>query len=271
MEVAPTSNCNTTTKSKRFVIAGPWNVGLASEEPEDKIPVKEEGATRFVCLSDTHTHHDPIVVPDGDVLLHAGDFTLDGSAISVSNFCKFLTAQPHKHKVVIAGNHDITFQPEFYETNWNRWHLKRGKQDAVAVKESLAACCTYLEDSETTINGIRIYGSPWQPAFGGWAFNLERGPEIRVKWKKIPEGIDVLMTHGPPKGQGSLAYPRTETGCEDLLRVVRHIKPLVHIFGHIHESYGVTKDENTVYINACNSNMRYKPLNRPIVFDVKAS
>ena len=132
---------------------------------------------KFVCLADTHCLHNKIEVPDGDVLLHAGDFTMRGKEKNIRDFSDFLGKLPHEHKIVIAGNHDLLFE----------------KNPPVAQK--LLTNCTYLQDSFTVIEGLKIYGSPWQPWFYDWAFNLQRGAEIRAKWDLIPDDTDILLTH----------------------------------------------------------------------------
>jgi len=235
-------------------------------------PPKKPNCIRFVCVSDTHARHTkfPHPVPEGDVLLHAGDFTLNGGFSEVEHFNEWLGTLPHKHKVVIAGNHDVSFHPEYYEKHWGAFH-KKDKQNPEVIKKSLTNC-TYLEDSETTIEGIRIYGSPWQPAFGGWAFNLERGKEIREKWDLIPENVDIVITHGPPSGRlGGITFDGTDAGCEDLKEVLVARKPLVHLCGHIHEGYGVREEGGILYINASICNLKYQPFRAPVVFDIEVT
>merc|ERR1712216_815150 len=88
---------------------------------EPKLP----GWTRFVCFSDTHGLHDQIPGAhrvEGDVLVHAGDFMNTGEVEQVLSFAQWLTKYPAKHKIVIAGNHDITFQPSYYHRAWSRFH-----------------------------------------------------------------------------------------------------------------------------------------------------
>ena len=98
---------------------------------------------------------------------------------------------------------------------------------------------------------------------------MERGQAIKEKWDKIPNNVDILVTHGPPKFHGGVTFDGEDVGCEDLLQAVqRRVKPLIHIFGHIHEGYGATLDENTVYINASNCTVDYRTTNKPIVVDV---
>mmetsp|Transcript_3257 Transcript_3257/g.8178 ORF Transcript_3257/g.8178 Transcript_3257/m.8178 type:complete len:280 (+) Transcript_3257:152-991(+) len=227
----------------------------------------QPGYTRFVCFSDTHTMHEGVDIPPGDVLINAGDFTNMGHPKDVAKFNEFLGTQPHPHKIVVAGNHDLTFDPESYQRLWKRFgHAEMF--DCQATREMMTDC-TLLQDSETTINGIRVYGSPWQPEFCDWAFNLPRGDQLREKWAKIPSGIDVLITHGPPIGHGDLCTGGNRAGCVDLLQTVQMIKPSYHVFGHIHEGYGVTEDGlGTTYINASSCNLQYKPINPCVIFDL---
>lgn len=196
--------------------------------------------------------HDRLPIPEGDVFIHAGDITDVGSPEDVARFNGFVKSLKHRYKIVIAGNHDFVFQ--------NSHHVARG----------MLTDCIYLEDSETAIEGIRVYGSPWQPRFMNWAFNLERGAELKAKWDRIPEDVDILITHGPPLGHGDdiPSYGSTEhVGCADLLAAVERIKPKYHIFGHVHEGYGVTRNEHTTFINASMCDAAYNPINPPIVFD----
>ena len=132
-------------------------------------------------------------------------------------------------------------------------------------------CTHYLEDSEVPggIGGYRVWGSPWSPWFCDWGFNLRRGPEIKAKWDMIPDGIDILMTHGPPLGFGDRCSDGNLAGCVDLLDAIRNrIRPLYNIYGHIHEGYGCYSDGTTTYINASSVNMDYYAVNKPIVFDL---
>jgi len=259
------------TKGASRKVVGIYNIGnIGNLEKIVPIPAKPQGATRFVCLSDTHTKHKELVVPDGDILMHAGDFTYTGAIQEVEEFANWFGSLPHPHKVIIAGNHECTFDLPFYEKNWSTYHYKSGKQNAKKIKAIISESdkWKYLEDGEVTINNFRIWGSPHQPEFCNWAFNVERG-KILKKWKLIPKGTDILITHGPPKRHGGMTFDGLDAGCDDLLDEIRtRVKPMVHLFGHIHEAYGVTKDETTVYINGSNCTLKYKPHNVPVVFDV---
>lgn len=206
---------------------------------------------KLVCISDTHNQHNNVPIPPGDVLIHAGDFTSGGSIKEIIDFDSWLASLPHKWKVVIAGNHDLLFEK------------------APTLARSLVPNAIYLQDQMTEIQGIKIYGTPWQPRFFDWAFNLDRGNEIRRKWDMIPEDIDVLVTHGPPYGILDQTIIGELVGCDDLLARIEIVKPKCHIFGHIHHSYGAMMGEgdNTLHINASSLDERYKYKHPPFVID----
>lgn len=196
---------------------------------------------------------DKVNVPDGDVLIHAGDSTAMGTARELWEFNACLRALPHKYKIVIAGNHDWLFQkvPD----------LARSCLDAAM----------YLQDSEVLIEGLRFYGSPWQPEFRQWAFNLPRGAALQEKWDLIPDGIDVLITHGPPRGILDRVRGGEHLGCEALRSAVSHKQPRLHVFGHIHDSAGIHKviGMRTTFVNASICTEAYRPTNLPIVIDLE--
>ena len=139
---------------------------------------------RIVAVADTHLFHKELVVPGGDVFVHAGDLCRRGDLDELREAAAWIAGLPHPHKVVVAGNHDWAFVHE------------------PAMARAALAGITYLEDSEATLGGLRFYGSPWQPEFNDWAFNLPRGPELAAVWANIPPAIDVLITHSPPEGKG---------------------------------------------------------------------
>jgi Icc-related predicted phosphoesterase len=219
---------------------------------------------RLVCISDTHNRHAEMRLPAGEVLVHAGDATMRGSRREVQDFVDWLAAQPHAHKVLVAGNHDWLFQRE-----------------PDAARAMVEGRVTYLQDAGTTIDGISFWGSPWQPWMMSWAFNLRRGAALREKWALVPAGTDVLVTHTPPHGIGdrvvkpvgrafcALTGHERHVGCEELRAALPHIRPLVHVFGHIHEGYGVVEQDGTRFVNASTCDMNYRELQPPIVVDVE--
>lgn len=244
--------------------------------PVDPATPKPKDHVRFVCISDTHSKTDRIPdIPDGDVLIHAGDFTKICRRKEVKNFNDFLGTLPHRHKIVIAGNHELTFDQQLMtERNSHVFMSFASAFEGLKTNEwkdirTLLTNCTYLEDSEIQVMGFRIYGSPWQPVFCDWGFNLPRGQPLLDKWNRIPEGTDILITHGPPLGHGDLASNGCRAGCVELLSTVqRRVRPKYHVFGHIHEGYGVTTDGQTMFVNAAICDVHYRPCNPPIVFDL---
>jgi Icc-related predicted phosphoesterase len=207
---------------------------------------------RIVFISDTHNRHSEITVPAGDLLVHAGDISGRGGVYEITRFMDWLEDQPHPHKVLIAGNHDFL--------------AERNPEEFLGL---VPKNVIYLNDSGTEINGLKIWGSPIQPWFFDWAFNRQRGEEIDQHWQLIPEGTDLLMTHGPPSGILDRTITGEKVGCEDLLRRVLEIKPRIHVFGHIHEAYGQVQQDGIHFINASVLNHRYMPVFDPVVVDLE--
>jgi Icc-related predicted phosphoesterase len=214
---------------------------------------------KIVAISDTHALHRHLSIPDGDILVHAGDITRKGDLSELADFNQWLGSLPYQYKIVIAGNHDFCFeeQPE--------------------IARSTLSNCIYLQDEAITISGIKFYGSPWQPWYHDWAFNLKRKEELREKWERIPDDIKILVTHAPPYQIGDRLREGLPSnggecvGCEELAIAVKKIKPMIHIFGHIHEGYGIIDTENTKFVNASSCNFAYQPLNPPLAIDLNLS
>lgn len=208
---------------------------------------------RVVCISDTHGKYRGLDVPDGDILVHAGDITTFGHPLELKDFNAWLGELPHTHKVVIGGNHDAT--------------LARHSTD---FARSILSNAHYLQDSEVVVDGVRIYGAPWMPEFNGWHFMLPRGSaELLAKWAKIPDGIDILLTHGPPAGKCDFSkYQKWYIGCDYLREAVLKVRPKYHVFGHNHEGYGVQMGEFTTFINASCMTRSYILANPPIEVEI---
>ena len=235
---------------------------------------------RIVTISDTHTFHDrltssanfPNKLPDGDLLIHAGDFSSTGKKGEVEDFIGWLNSISYRYTygiVFIAGNHDRSFDPKFnYEDNQKNkptWLV-----DLIHDTES-GGRIRYLENSSTIVNGLKIWGSPITPWFYGdrWAFNKHRGDEIKAVWDYIPMDTDIVVTHGPVAYKLDFTtYDKMYVGCEDLRKAINKIKPKLHISGHIHEGYDVDYDEHTTYINASICTLSYDPINKPWVLDL---
>ncbi|KAI9910467.1 hypothetical protein PsorP6_010655 [Peronosclerospora sorghi] len=227
---------------------------------------------KVVCVSDTHgLHEDARAIPPGDVLVHAGDFTDTGERSEVLAFNAFLGRLPHRYKLVIAGNHESSFDRAFYPKFWYQYgHRQEYDPDEV---RALLTNALYLEDQAVVIEGYVFYGTPWQPEFCNWAFNLPRGEALRRHWRRIPTDTDVLITHTPPMGHGDLVGDH-HVGCEDLLHEVEHrVRPKLHVFGHVHEGYGqsFSPDHEITYLNASTCTHSYEPVNPPFVFELTGS
>ena len=212
---------------------------------------------KIVCISDTHNKHKQIPedwFPEGDVIVHAGDISSMGYLHEIEEFCKWYSKMPYPHKILIAGNHDYGFQ-----TKPN------------AVKEILDRYpeITYLQDSGTEIQGVKFWGSPWQPEFCDWAFNLKRGPQILERWKQIPEDTRVLITHGPVQGRCDMVMSGEFVGCEMLeMELHTRLNVELHVCGHIHSAHGEHHDGKTHFINASILNERYQVQYKPIVYTI---
>lgn len=212
---------------------------------------------RIVALSDTHLRHlkHEIEVPPGDILIHAGDAMIEGTELEARAFFNWFGAFPHRHKVYVAGNHDVIFE-----------------KDPNLARSLVPAGITYLEDSEVTIDGLRIYGSPWTPEFMNWAFNLRRGAPIRKMWDLIPTGLDVLVTHGPPKYvlDQVVGRPDEHLGCLDLRNAIHKKQPRVHVFGHIHTGHGILDLLKTKCMNVAICDESYTPVFPATVIELEA-
>jgi predicted phosphodiesterase len=194
------------------------------------------------------------------VLIHAGDISNKGYRTEIQDFIKwFSTIENYTHKIFIAGNHDFGCQDE-----------------VLAVQELLRLNpgSEYLYDDMFLIGDesadyddmVKVWGSPWQPEFYNWAFNLPRqGAELKEVWNMIPSDVDILITHGPPYGHlDYVAYSKQNVGCELLRDRIDLIKPKIHVFGHIHSSYGYKFDGTTHFFNAAVLDERYNFTQKPL-------
>jgi Icc-related predicted phosphoesterase len=195
-------------------------------------------------------------LPGGDLLICSGDISGRGSITEIENFMKwFDEIDNYDTKVFIAGNHDFGFENE----NEKLIGLLTGYKNI-----------DYLQDERMDLwdgndEQLVIYGTPWQPEFHNWAFNLPRGEKLKEKWDKIPVDVDILITHSPPFGKlDFVQYNNINVGCEELMKRIGEIKPKIHVFGHIHEGFGYVFDGNTHFINASVLNERYEFRNRPV-------
>ena len=214
---------------------------------------------KITFISDTHTKHKQITkdLPGGDLLIHAGDISSMGYKHEIQSFCKwFNDIDNYTTKVFIAGNHDWGFQDNPEQT-----------KEIIDFYKTI----DYLQDGLLMVGKeyedmIKIWGSPWQPEFYNWAFNLPRnGEQLKDKWDMILPDTDILITHGPAWGYlDKISGTQIPLGCELLTTRIKEIKPKIHVCGHIHSGYGYYFDGDTHFINASVLGEGYMYDNKPI-------
>lgn len=213
----------------------------------------------IAAISDTHTHHRTVRVPDADVLVFSGDLMGSGYRHNeVKDFAEWFSDQPHKHKLMIAGNHDRMFESQL----------------AYCLSKFSDNGFVYLENTGYDIDGFKFWGSPVQPWFYNWAFNVERGEAIKKYWDMIPNDTDVLITHGPPYGILDTVYDgQKNLGCEELWKTIHDRLSLkVHIFGHIHGGYGHESRPYSKMVDFYNASIcdeDYRPVNEPWLISIE--
>ncbi len=181
---------------------------------------------RIWHISDTHTYHNLLTIPQGiDMVIHSGDCSNPRDPYTnepeVRDFIHWFKSLPIQHKIYVAGNHDTSIEKKLITRN--------DFQDYNII---------YLEDDLVEIDGLTIYGNPHTPTFGNWAFMKDRVKLDRYWVQAIPAYIDILVTHGPPKGILDKSYDRNNymecCGDKSLLNKVMEVQPAYHLFGHIH-------------------------------------
>ena len=213
----------------------------------------------IISISDTHDQHIDMQIESGEILIHAGDISSLGQKNRVIDFLDWFADLPHKHKIFIAGNHDLSFDENKNFGTKPDW--------LIDILSNIPDNIHYLENESIELEGINFFGSPITPWFYGdrWAFNKHRGDEIKEVWNKIPLDTDVLITHGPPFGVFDYAkFSRIHVGCEGLVDAIERIKPILHIFGHIHEGFGIVEKNGTTFINASQLDENYNYVNNSI-------
>lgn len=218
--------------------------------------------TDIICMSDTHARHRFVDVPDGDILVHAGDFCGRGERLEVSNFLDWMEELPHETKIVVPGNHDICVESDL---NVHNEFVKAGVH--LLIDEE------YIDMK----SGLRFYGVPWTPDFYPdiWAFQYrDAGCTPEEIWAKVPEETDILISHGPPYGnsdQISLGYS-SHLGSSHLTKRIEELFDSLKgvICGHIHGGYGFRGFEESGWrhspyiVNAAICTEYYTPVNDPI-------
>tara|TARA_Y100000593_G_scaffold81696_1_gene152971 strand:- start:762 stop:1388 length:627 start_codon:yes stop_codon:yes gene_type:complete len=205
---------------------------------------------KLVILSDNHTNYD-FETPDGDILIHCGDFTYHGKPSEIEKFRDYLKEQPHRHKLFIFGNHEKIDREVRYWIDY--------------LEDGTGATC--IHEKAICINGINFFGSSYTPKFMNWAFMHTKSARKRY-WSNMNEDMDVLVTHGPPKGIMGKIENGTEIGCEYLLDFVERVKPNYHFFGHNHAGAGVQTNGDTLFVNAAILTEKYEMCKPPMIVHI---
>lgn len=224
---------------------------------------------KIICLSDTHNKHDYIPIPNGDILLHAGDATMLGTEEELSAFVRWLSKQPCTHKIWVAGNHDWGMESD--QNAYNKFHFKRNRPtlEVNGLREYIEQLCKdlgviYLNNTGITIDGINFWGSPDQPAFCGWGFNRSN-TFLTEHWKTIPDNTNVLITHAPAYGILDSLEDGDMVGDVPLMKRLNTLPNLkVHLCGHIHPSYGTVEVNGVTHVNGSILDDSYQIRNQPI-------
>lgn len=204
------------------------------------------------CVADLHGHLPKL--EGGDLLIIAGDLTARDEGAQYIEFYKWLEKQSYKKKIIVPGNHDNYFQ-------------KCNTFSPAPFSEELA---TYLCDSGIEFEGLKIWGSPWTTTFPGinphcCAFTVDTDEQLAEKWELIPNDIDILITHGPSFGNFDITTRGDFVGSLSLWMKMLLVRPKLHVFGHIHESYGYADHTNGIkLVNASLVNEQYKAVNKPV-------
>lgn len=212
--------------------------------------------TKLTFMSDTHSKHHLISkeqLGEGDIIFHSGDFTQMGYKGEIKMFLKWFSSLDYTYKVFIAGNHELGLE----------------KNRLILPEEYTNKGVIYLQDEEVILEGLKIYGTPWQPEFGGWEFNLPRNSKkLKQKWNNIPLDVDILLTHSPVYGILDTNREGIHCGCEMLYERVSKIKPWIHAWGHIHEAYGQKTIDNREMLNSSILDRNYQVAHSPIRMEI---
>lgn len=209
---------------------------------------------KICAISDTHNKWNNLVIPECDLLISAGDYSFRGEKHIVKEFHTWLNKQPAKHIISVQGNHELWVEDNFLE----------------AKQIALEACpkVHFMDEGLVEIEGIKIWCSAITPEFCNWAWNVNRGDDIKKHWDRIPKDTQILVTHGPPYQILDYAPKCGNVGCEDLFTRVLELKDLkVHFFGHIHHSYGQKEFNSIKFFNVSNCNESYQSVNPVTIID----
>lgn len=227
--------------------------------------VRTTKSARFLILSDTHDLALPGTLPACDVLLHCGDLTENGTPESISAALVSLGNIPAELRLVIAGNHEIYLDKEYCTSQGGSAAEIEDAQNLISSDSSSVATqngISFLEEGTHTFTlasgaSFTIYASPFTPAFGSSAFQYPSNEDrfnpasdtppwarnVSTQQSRIPEHVDIIMTHGPAQYILDATSDGRSAGCEHLRRAVARVQPRLFCFGHVHCGYGAQRLE----------------------------
>ncbi|OHT12243.1 Ser/Thr protein phosphatase family protein [Tritrichomonas foetus] len=241
---------------------------------ENPAQPKADGSIRLLCFSDTHGRHEDIDLTSlqpCDLVIFAGDFTMFGDATDASSFREWFHRIKCQHKLLIPGNLDLTFDSQHLEHFRERIE---SNSDTNIPLESIKPPFLndpdfiYAEHNEVEICGLKIFASSYTPEFMDFGFQFKGSEEATKIWSAIPEGIDILVTHGPPKDACDKSSSGFRCGSDELRTAIEKVKPALSVFGHIHEAHGSTMIGETLCCNVAMVNERRQIARKPTYIDL---
>lgn len=246
-----------------FEAIGTWIMRVPEELPHREKADRPERTVifylrgkfmRIVAISDTHCQLSKVKVPQGDLLIHCGDWTYTGQQHEMIAFGNHLRKLKHPHKLLIPGNHDLTMDPlhENYHVDAIKW-INTDSTVTIAINEPVH------------ILGLNILCCSMIPKVGRWAFGYDDLVKHDFYGQYLDKKIDILVTHGPPRG---ILDEDAHYGCLELRAFVEAVKPKYHLFGHCHGNYDILTLGETTFVNASTCNMSYLPTNKPVILEI---
>lgn len=219
------------------------------EDPKVKCcgeAVGHKKPVRIVAVADTHNYQF-FDLPAGDIFIHAGDATMSGTKKEEDDFRAWLDILTFMYRWVVftPGNHDF-------------WAERCLRMKGVV----------FLNNSSVKLEGLKIWGSPYTPTYGPWAF-MKPDDELALFWNMIPSDTDIVITHGPPMGILDLTTRNVNAGSLTLLNKIKEIRPKAHIFGHIHEAAGSFTKDTTMFYNVSVVDKQYQKVNGATVIEIE--
>jgi Icc-related predicted phosphoesterase len=197
-------------------------------------------------ISDTHGQHEDVLLPHGNMIIHAGNITKNGTPAEAVNFLQWFARLKYNYKIFIAGTHDHFFENE-----------------PALAKRLIPAGVIYLEESGVEIGGLKIWGSPYNSFNHGSAFSRPEDKAIG-HWEKIPDDSDMVIIHTPAYGVLDENANGEHEGSKDLLRKLIRVEPRYFVCGHRPSTRGYEYRYGIHFINASVTNDEFKIAHKPV-------